>query len=1386
MNLLNLFEDDNSTPNPNYAEELAYQIFKVAPGLDTTGAADEVLDYAFDLAVNDLGRKRAHSLFAYDEDFDSDLVNAYLDLQMNAQAEEKKQVTELDKKTLASYAKKAANSMDTHAYHAYRHQDDSDYDKKEKRKQGIGKAVDRLAKEQGVAEQQVNEYFVKAGMPVKDVLALNLFQDFDPVEGAAAQFAEFAEEPMWQQVVRKYAPIANMLKKKLLAQKRPLTDAEAEAVEQTWYDGSDAYDDMEIEYLVDIYDQQIDTLEALLAGNLTDEEFGEGVAEADPNKFDSDVDYYAAQNAPAKPRHRGQQSPGVNPDDEAYFREIFRKNKLAQQQKEREADHNRLATGTNESKKKVNESVFLKEDRQRIYEQWNKVGQHLVEYKLTPDQIQDLFSRIEKNAPDNRTMIGRGVDKATELNTAWEDLKGKIQQSHPVKGFDDLYDKAAAKLKQATGGDEGVMQYVNKYRAFAKEHPYIQSAVYAALVAAAGLSGAGVGGAAALGLLKMTDRLLQGDKASSALYKGAKTGALAMAAHSIADYFKNPSAQIPPGTPAKLPDGTDYVVQKGDTLSQIAQKNGVSVKDLMAANSGQTVPTGDRITWNDPNAFTDINPMGDAVPAGTGSEPTYDVRTKLTNPDVLQPGQKLNVPGSLGPTQTYADGVGTAADTWDKVKSGAYTPSEISRNQAAKWNLPGAGEYNPPAGARIPADQAPMYDPTGGAASLSKPDYEKYDDGASQLKPSADMTKVNAKAGDVAQKGDEVDYASSKTNPRDAAHAKVDADVAKSSADYSKLLAQNPDAPVAYDQDGNLMPGWKDDPEKPGFVKFNAPKLKESQIYSLFDSVVTGHKKLNEGVWDSVKGAAGKAADWAKTKGHNLTTKVTLDKLLTAWNKLGKPTDSEQIRKILQNAGVNDQVIASVYSSMRIPVGATSAPVQQPDVYGRQEPSMSTPAARATPVATTQKAPAAAPAKSAATPAWADPKSAEYVGRREVARRMAAQPAPAAKPAAPAMPQWSAGTGAYSTQTAKQQPGSKPVAAPAGTKVIAGGPTPAERQALDKRIAAAAQQPVEENKKDDEAEPNVKDVVLQRAISRAKADFPTAGSGIEALAKDFMRSQDQDQKAFDQLRQAERKQDQMLGQIAKIDQEQEQEIQDIENQNSTLSSRLQQLQNVNGELEKKLAAMSGRKEKRKADQEQTKATAEPAATVNVKAPKDATPAKEKPKAKTAKAPEPIAAKTKSKVTQPITSKAIDQVAQTLTPADNAISRMVPQLEPRQKELGFDEPVTLNTKKYDTSKATDVPFRTGADIAKDVKANMASQAAQMVSHDPEGVKSVLRQKEMPLENQESDRPEAEYSNKYQDMVKRMGQKAREQEKSKPVDIADLARRLAAIEASHKDK
>jgi hypothetical protein len=330
---------------------------------------------------------------------------------------------------------------------------------------------------------------------------------------------------------------------------------------------------------------------------------------------------------------------------------------------------------TNESRRAL--GPILTEARQ--YKLWESAGRKLVEYKLTDQQVAQIFQQVEQGMTDaggNRTMIGQGKDAVSAVNKAWEQLKGEIQNSKPIKGVDALYDQAAAKLKSATGGDEGLMKYVQKYRDFAKKHPIAQSFIYAALAAAVGLCTAGLGAPAALGLLRMTDKLLQGEKFSSAAYAGGKTAALSM----LAKFFKHPDAELPKDAPpVKLPDGTDYVVQKGDTLSQIAQRNGVSVRDLMAANDGATTTT-DLTTqgWNNSyhDAFSNQDAMGDYT-GPTNHEYATTTNPHITNPDVLKPGQTIRVPGSLGPTQTYAGGVGTAADTWDKVKDGTYSASEM-------------------------------------------------------------------------------------------------------------------------------------------------------------------------------------------------------------------------------------------------------------------------------------------------------------------------------------------------------------------------------------------------------------------------------------------------------------------------------------------------------------------------------------------------------------------------------------------------------------------------------------------------------------------------------------------------------------------------------------
>jgi hypothetical protein len=110
--------------------------------------------------------------------------------------------------------------------------------------------------------------------------------------------------------------------------------------------------------------------------------------------------------------------------------------------------------------------------------------------------------------------------------------------------------------------------------------------------------------------------------------------------------------------------------------------------------------------------------------------------------------------------------------------------------------------------------------------------------------------------------------------------------------------------------------------------------LSEGQVYLVFDRVV----KLNEGpIWDKVKGAAGKAAGAVAQKagqiGTNLTTKITADKLNSAWKKAGSPTDSEEVAKILTAAGVGDDVVKQVYTDLKI----SAAPEAQAAAGGYAE-----------------------------------------------------------------------------------------------------------------------------------------------------------------------------------------------------------------------------------------------------------------------------------------------------------------------------------------------------------------------------------------------------------------------------------------------------------------
>jgi hypothetical protein len=393
---------------------------------------------------------------------------------------------------------------------------------------------------------------------------------------------------------------------------------------------------------------------------------------------------------------------------------------------------------------------------------WESAGFKLKEAALTADQIQQIFQNVEQGATDagsNRTLLGKGKDATVAVKKAYDDLVTKVQNSGPVKGADAMYDGAVAKIEAGLGGpDNAVNKVIQKYRKFAKEHPIAQGLIYSILIAAAGISGVGLGGAAVLGLLKMTDKLLQGEKFSTAVGKGLATGATAFAAGQIGQALK--------GTPTDVP--------AADAAATVAKGGARAVRDAVAKGALDSAEE-----YIKAGSITDYNSIGDAV-------------------------------------------------------------GEIMSNYE-------------------------------GTAKIS----------AQSLQTIEQMVRTKLMASMVDGNG---------------------------IIQGGKAVAKGVASAAVGDS-----------------IIYTGKKLSEGQIYMIFNRVAA-KEQLTEGPMDFIKGAAAKGMDKLKTVGKNLTTKVTADKLNSAWKKAGSPMDSEEVAAILKQAGVGDDIVGKVYTDLKLPTpGAAPA-----------------------------------------------------------------------------------------------------------------------------------------------------------------------------------------------------------------------------------------------------------------------------------------------------------------------------------------------------------------------------------------------------------------------------------------------------------------------------
>ena len=589
----------------------------------------------------------------------------------------------------------------------------------------------------------------------------------------------------------------------------------------------------------------------------------------------------------------------------------------------------------------------------RTYKLWESAGRKIVEAQLTPDQIQQIFQGaqdIETGGGNNRTMIGKGKDAATAVGKAWEELKTKAQTSKPIDGFEKKYDALANRLKQATGGDQGAMKYVQYYRDFAKKHPIAQGVVYAALIAAIGLSGAGLGGAAALGLFKMTDKLLQGDKFTSAAYSGAKTGGLAYGASQLGQQFKGADAVSSAGvsTADAVPststatdaigsatdtatsavsrfdqivdNAVDYKIKQGDTLSQILADRKINPEafyrlpgnDVYFSPDGNPniIKAGQTIKLPDPADILDLNKMSGTTPSDPNLAKGYgdtNFYTGVYNQNsALGLDAKNNLQqqdfGRLG-----SDNGMSAARIAQDAGGQTAGPSQAEINQMRNQNL------------------FRMQDQADAAYYADKPD----DVGINQRNNDAVGTGMPGSAKPFGV-GYSPEYLEKAADPNRTGQYMISPEKAQAALDWQ---AQNGgqvpnDAPPAVDNSSGFSKEYLEkaaDPNRTGKYLISPEKaqqllgqmkesiqLSESQIFLLIGKIVERHRRIDEGIMDTIKGAAGKTADWARTKGQNLTTKITADKLLQAWKKSGSPTDSDDVSKVMVGAGVPQETVTNL------------------------------------------------------------------------------------------------------------------------------------------------------------------------------------------------------------------------------------------------------------------------------------------------------------------------------------------------------------------------------------------------------------------------------------------------------------------------------------------
>ncbi len=553
-----------------------------------------------------------------------------------------------------------------------------------------------------------------------------------------------------------------------------------------------------------------------------------------------------------------------------------------------------------------------------LLEEFKKVS----EASLSADEIQAIFKGAEAQSiagGQNKTALGKvgsaagaiaklPVDIAKKVDAKINELGRMAQKAGPIKNMDQKFEELKKKI-EAENSDSKIVQGIKKVSDWAKENPGKASIAVGILTTVAAFAGGPMGGAAAGLILRSTKDLLQGEKLSTAVGKSLKTAAYGALAGAAFQYLSKEVLDNVMTVQEAEWEAMEKAYQDAnfaDAKAEIASKFGLDSVDTALDGAARYQLQGNYNAFNfnyDVMITADQRGTFDALKAAMDNAPSFspqDIKATMEFHNFMA--GLTNNPESLKAMEVF--------QALKEIPQGVLTGEQIDALIAAGDSMDATYDAIESAG-------------KAGAAAIQ---------GAAQTvdaksKEAIQADAVDKKELDKVEKQYELELEGGEDNPADERVAQRGTESVSYADAYEHL----------YEQYLNEAPAATATADAQGELPLNNPN-------TLGAKAGRGIKGALGAVGGAIKKGASAVGGAVKDTAKQLGQKITVKKLNSEWEKMGKPTDSGTIYNILSSFGMTDDDIKAVGTEANVKIDSSgpAKPVrtdQTPGTTAGQKPA---------------------------------------------------------------------------------------------------------------------------------------------------------------------------------------------------------------------------------------------------------------------------------------------------------------------------------------------------------------------------------------------------------------------------------------------------------------